>query len=357
MNILRAPSDEQDDSSALSIVRQVDAMLAPMLVELHGEEVQPVEAADPTRVVSSYLVEDFGFHSRIGLALHDDCATALTAVICVGRFYRGYRKALRWLANNRASNTVSLAFDDDRARESELWLSCTRVTTPDDSVGLRAALRDIHNELGMVDAGLRMWFPQIVRGQMLVELEDIAQHDGDLRSLLASPQRFLEQLGSLESQVAPEFVREACRWLGHWAEELNHRDAEGHETGSDRKQFLWCRARPLLELRRYDELIEVCDELELLSDESDMPSIIGVRAHVLYEQGDFEEVLDVLRSATLDGGPRVCLLRSLAHARVGDGGNAIEAYMDYERLVGNDIIAARMLREVLPDQNSEFELA
>lgn len=357
MNSWRDPFDDEKERSALAIVRQVNSMLAPMLVELYGEGVQLVEAADPTTVCKSYLIEDFGFHLRTGLALHNETAAVLTAVICVGRFYRGFRKAMRWLANNRASNTVAFVFDEQRARESELWLCCTRITTPEDSVGLLATLKDIHEELGMVDAGLRMWFPQVLRGQMLVELEELAQNDEDLRALLASPKDFLAQpVSNPGIDFVSDLIRAAHGWLGQWSEQLCLIDQELSEPELNREDYLWCRARPLLELRRYDELINVCDELDLLSDESEVPMIAGVRGHALYEQGQFEEVLDSLRSATLDDAPRVCLFRSLAHARLGNHDAAIEAYMDYGNLVGNDIIATRMLREVLPDEDSELEL-
>ena len=338
--------NDQPDSTALSTVRKVNVLLAPFLVELYGE----VQAANPEREIASYAVEAFGFHCSIGLSLHSEAAANLTAVIRVGRFYRGYRRALRWLANNRSSNTVSLAFVDQHAKDSELWVSCTRITAPGDSIGLRAAVNDIHRELGAVDAGLRMWFPQVLRGQMLTNFEAAAVDDEDIRSMLASPQSFLDRAHQHpEEEISPQLISEAYGWLGQWNEQLRYDDGVS-ELAEDRKGFLWTRARPLLELRRYEELIGVCAELELLADESEKPIVAGVLAHALYERGELEEVLDALRSATLDSSARVCLFRCLAQARFGKGDEATESYLEYDRLVGMDIIAAKMLIQVMPEQ-------
>ena len=118
-----------------------------------------------------------------------------------------------------------------------------------------------------------------------------------------------------------------------------------------RKDLLLRRARPLLELHRYDELITVCEELDSLADDSEKPMIAGVLGQVLYEKGELEDVLDVLRSATLDDVARVWLFRSLAQARLGLRDEALESYRGYDRLVGNDIIAAKKLREALPHED------
>ena len=341
--------NDETDSSALSAVRKVNVLLAPLLVELYGE-VHAVQPANPEQANSSYVVEDFGFHCRIGLSLHNDAAANLTAVIRVGRFYCGYRRALRWLANNRSNNTVSIAFVDQHAKDSELWLACNRITAPSDAAGLREAVSDIHNELGAVDAGLRMWFPQVLRGQMLTNFEEAAADDEYIRSMLASPQSFLDHAHQHpEEEISPQLISEAYGWLGKWNEQLRYVDGVS-ELAEDRKGFLWTRARPLLELRRYEELSGVCAELELLADESEKPIVAGVLAHALYERGELEDVLDVLRSATLDSAARVCLFRCLAQARLGKGDEATESYLEYDRLVGRDIIAAKMLAQVMPEQ-------
>lgn len=182
--------NDESNSSAVATARKINVLLAPLLVERFGD-VQPVQPGEPERVIASYAFEDFGFHCRISLALHNDAAATFTALVRVGRFYHGYRRALRWLANNRVNNTVSIAFDDDVAKRAELWVACNRITTPGDSAGLRETLNDLHAELEAVDAGLRMWFPQVLRGQKLTDLEEVAQSDDGLRAMLASPQEYL----------------------------------------------------------------------------------------------------------------------------------------------------------------------
>ena len=211
---------------------------------------------------------------------------------------------------------------------------------------LREGLSDIHGELQAVDAGLRMWFPQVLRGQMLTDLEEVAENDEDLRAMLAMPCAFLDSAHSA-NQTATELIEDAYGWLGRWDEQLRHVDRAASEAVRDRTRHLWARARPLLELQRWEELLTLCGELELLADETDKPMVTGVLAQTLYEMGDFEEVLDVLRSATLDANARVWLFRALAQAKSGRGCEAMEAFSEYERLVGKDIIATAMLAAVM----------
>jgi hypothetical protein len=105
---------------------------------------------------------------------------AAVAMLCEGNSIRsiermtgihrdGYRHALRWLANNRAGNSVAIAIDDDTYRLAELKVACTRITAPGDASGLRAALADLHAELTLVDAELNLWFPHVLREQPSVK--------------------------------------------------------------------------------------------------------------------------------------------------------------------------------------------
>ena len=336
-------------SSPLLTARKVHAELAALLIECYGERIRPGKTHNPDRVIDSGAVGDFGFDCQFGVALATNAYATLTVTICVGRFYCGYRKALLWLANNRASNTVSIAFVEQHARDAELWLTCTRTTAPGDSAGLLATLYDIRQELGVVDAGVRIWFPQILRGELLMEFKEASLENKDIRSMLASPQAFLDHARQHPEEASSEPLSEAHRWLGQWDEHLRYVDRAATEPVLDRKDFLWERARPLLKLRRYEELIGLCTELESLADESEKPIIAGVIAQALYERGEFEEALDVLRSATLDNGARVWLYRCLAHAKLGHDGEAMESYSEYERLVGKDIIAEKMFGQVMPE--------
>lgn len=342
--------NDGNDSPAIFTARKVHAELAALLIDCYGGRIRPGRTHNPERVIDSGVVGDFGFNCQFGVAMEREAYATLTVTICVGRFYCGYRKALRWLANNRASNTVSIAFVEQHARDAELWLTCTRATTPGDSAGLRATLSDIRHELGVVDAGVRIWFSQILRGERLMEFKEASLENNDIRSMLTSPQAFLDHARQHpKEEASSEFISEAHGWLGQWDEHLRQVDRVASELVPDRKDFLWERACPLLKLRRYEELIGLCAELESLADESEKPIVAGVIAQALYERGEFEEALDVLRSATLDSGARVWLYRCLAHARLGHGGEAMESYSEYERLVGKDIIAEKMVGQVMPE--------
>ncbi len=326
-----------------------------MLSAQFGGEIPARQPADPNRVLKPYPFKAFGFYLEISLALHSDTAALLTADIFLGRLYRGYGRALRWLANNRAGRSVAIAFADQHANHAELWLSCARVTTSGNRSGLRAALKDIHDELAMVDAGLRMWFPQTVRGDGLTDLEKLAEDDEVVRLMLTSPQGFLNYAHQHpDEQISAALIRDVYGWLGQWDEQLLHLDRFGLGMAGGRKSFLWWRARPLFELRRYEELIRVCQELESLSEEREKPTIIGVVAQAFYERGEFEEALDVARSATHESSWRVWLTRCLAQARLRRGTEAMESYSGYERLVGKDIIAAKIVSSVMSQSREEI---
>ena len=168
--------------------------------------------------------------------------------------------------------------------------------------------------------------------------------------MLSSGKTLSDHLRHNYEQLSPDFVEEAYRWLCRWEDQLRHIDWNTSQTTTDvdRKDLLFRRARPLLELRRYDELITVCEELDSLADESEKPVIAGVLAKRFTKKENLE-VLDVLRSATLDSAARVWLYRCLAQARLELQDEAIESYAEYDRLVGNDIIAAKMVREAMPE--------
>ncbi len=351
------PPNDDPDTPAFATLRKVHRGMGRMLSAQFGEEIPARHAADPNRVLEPYTFSVFGFYLEISLALHSDTAALLTADIFVGRLYRGYGRALRWLANNRAGRSVSIAFGDQHAKRSELWLSCARVTTSGNRAGLRAALKDIHDELAMVDAGLRMWFPQTLRGDGLTDLEKLAEDEEVVRLMLTSPQGFLDHAHQhSDEQISAALIRDVYGWLGQWDEQLRHLDRFGLDMAGDRKSFLWWRARALFELRRYEELIRVCQELESLADEREKPTIIGVVAQAFYERGEFEEALDVARSATHESSWRVWFTRCLAQARLGRGTEAMESYSGYERLVGKDIIAAKIVREVMAEsQGTAFD--
>ena len=118
-----------------------------------------------------------------------------------------------------------------------------------------------------------MWFPQTLKGQMLTDITEAAQTDEMLRTMLASPQDFLAHAHQHPGeQFYPEFIGEAYGWLGQWDEQLHHVDREEMQRAGneDRKNFLWRRARPLLDLRRPTEAF-------LSDDGAEAPRLLGFR--------------------------------------------------------------------------------
>ena len=145
--------------------------------------------------------------------------------------------------------------------------------------------------------------------------------------------------------------------MGDWEGLLHHLDCcelalgyEDFEARQERKMRCAERTRALLQLRRYDETIEACRDLEQIADEDEKSTITGVHAQVLYEKGEFDDALDLLRSANLDDSPRVWLYRSLSHASLGHEDEAMDCYREYEELVGVDVIGRSRLFKIMPYQ-------
>ena len=96
------------------------------------------------------------------------------------------------------------------------------------------------------------------------------------------------------------------------------------------KELATDRIRALMELGRHEELLKAVRERKAVGTEAERLMFIGVEGQALYYMGQFEEALDVLRSAELDEVLRVWFFRSLAYAKLGHKAEALDSYYQYE---------------------------
>ena len=348
--------------------RDVHDTLLPVLAEKYGDRVRVLEARNADTGAITYRLPLTDVVSDVSTVTISERAAAVFVHVRLGRCYVGYRRALHWLTCNRAGNTVTLAAREQEIAARELCVVSHRVTLPGDAEGIREQLRDVEVELARIAAGL-VWFPQLVEGGRLAGFEEAV--DPGLReafgSILAHPLSFLEWAGKNKDEAMDNWgimPAGVCGWLGRWAEQLALLDEYERRLAKEVQEanqvgYLIYRFRALGQLKRHAEVLSGCDELESLSSEwKATPRDVVARMWALNGLGQHEEALELARSAVYDGEPRVWYWRSAAQAALGQHKEGFDSLMRYEALIGQDIIARRNFRRLIPeDWQAEEEKA
>ena len=245
-----------------------------VLAELHGEGLKVGEARQPEAGIVDYTFSDFGYRCTARAVPLNDRGAAIVVHVRLGRFYVGYRRALRWLACNRAGNSVGITIWEPALENRELCVCCNRVTLPGDEDGVRETLMDVHDELRRLKAGMEAWFPQIVEGARLAEWEE--QRDENALSVLASPQEFLKTVkedAELSTKIDPGIVIAVALWLERydlmleWADRALDDSMEMDNNLEKKTHFVGQRLIALSRLGRAVESLDALVQLEKLSSE------------------------------------------------------------------------------------------
>jgi len=340
-------------------VRVHELLLAP-LAELYGDSVCVEQAPAPEHGVVQYGFDHGEYRCAAAVQPLNDRAAIVWVTARLGRFHTEYGRALRWLACNREDNTVGLSVGHECLERRELWVACSRVTTPGDRAGVREMLLDVRSELSRLTVALGPWFPQSVEGARLHLLEkECAQSEDEAMLMLATfPRQFMSVLESDEAyagRVEPAVHVMVNAWLARWSRVVEQveklaESAPDDEDSPERRTFLLSlKLVALGRLGRWLEVMQTAEELgALLADPRE--ALLTHRAGALYGLGRYEEALALCRPAESDGNPRLWFWKSLAQARLGQVEEARESYCEYERIAGPDIIGREKLTELLPEE-------
>lgn len=138
----------------LQRTREVHDTLLPVMAELVGDQLQVLETENVDAGLIRYGFADHDAFVGIKVVPHSDRAASVALDARMGRCYVGYRRALRWLAANRAGNTVAIDAGMTPINARELRVYTHRVTLPGDADGLRAMMMDFGHEVACVKQGL-----------------------------------------------------------------------------------------------------------------------------------------------------------------------------------------------------------
>lgn len=130
-------------STQASVTKRVHDGLVHALGTMHGETLKVQEAVEPAEGLVLYALDDGGYHCEAAVYPLNERAATICVTARLGRLYVGYRKALRWLACNRAGNSVGVSVNASTVSCQELRVYTNRVTLPDDADGIRETLLDV----------------------------------------------------------------------------------------------------------------------------------------------------------------------------------------------------------------------
>jgi tetratricopeptide (TPR) repeat protein len=354
-------AEAADAAKQKQIILAVHELLVRQLTGMHGES---LKVERPDCVVEGnhgYEFDDADSRCTAMVTPCNERAAAVVVTARLGRLYREFRRAVRWLAVNRAGNSVGLCYRDEFAARRELWLASNRVTLPDDEQGIREMLLDVRSELTHALVGLNCHFSHLVSGARLAATEEFIEREQSkgMAAILACPRGFVDALEAdpdLLQHVGLSLAIQAAGWVCDWQKQLKWidqalaSDGDARPGAEERIALLGCKLGALARLSRHEECLALADQLENESDQSQEENLAAARCHALYGLGRYDDLLETVRSATLDGNPRVWFWRSVAHAQLGHVEEALEHFNTYESKIGTDIVARKQLEKVLPPQ-------
>jgi hypothetical protein len=291
-----------------------------------------------------------------------DTAASVTIGARLGRVLKGYVLALRWLAANRAGNTVAAAMPPEATAEKELCVCASRITLPGDRRGLCAMLADFELELRRLNEGLGPWFPQMIDSELVARM--LGSEDPKVihtAAILADPASYLDWAHadpevSLEAHGA--LPVSACRWLSRWDELLdwNRRwwDAlPAADRSPDARHFHFInRALAEAGLGRFRAMLATTVEFAKAFPDGTDPQLATMRCRALHGLGRHADLLRSVQSSSFDHMPRIWFWRAVAHLETSELEPGIECYGRYESLVGTDILARRLIAPLLPKEDA-----
>ncbi len=358
MNRPRQDSQANKAGAALALTRELHEHLLVALVDKFGDDLRVEDAHDPENGVVGYRFEIHGAVCSAAIAPFNGVSVVLSFNGRLGRVYRGYAKALRWLGQNRAFNTLAVAHQEAAAQARDLWVAANRNTLSGDIAGIRVELDDFCAELGKATTGLRLWFPQFFEAGALSSFERDATQDERLAVALAAPRAALGAIEESDEAMQNHSILYCylTRWLGEWERNLRMLDspqlrALANEQPDLQVALPTARLRALRALGRHEELLN--EVLPTLSA-SDLPTSrnAALRAECLCELDREEDAIETLQAAELDDDPWVHFIRSYACMKLDRQEEAGEHFAQYESMIGADMLASLKIAALAREDES-----
>lgn len=208
-----------------------------------------------------------------------------------------------------------------------------------------------------------VWFPQLVTGHDLSEMENIKDNDMKrlFQAILYSPADFCAWVDQNPEEALKRFAHLPIRvfgWLNRWQDNLNWMEKHW-ATLSDEDQnenqtgYLLERTMTLGRLERFKETLFLLDEIKSEFDDTHQQLLIALRVGALCGLGQHEEALEAVQSAEYDDNSRVWYWRAYAAASMQQGEKALECLANYESQLGVDIIARKKVCDLIQKNENE----
>ncbi len=293
---------------------------------------------------------------RVWVSPFSDRSATLNVHAALGRCYTGYSQALRWLANNRAHNTVAMAVDEGIWCSNELSVSCTRITYPTDAEGIREVMFDFDQELSQVELGLNFWFPQMLAGADIARVHDKAEDDEGREleeNIISDPRAYITWLEINQEDALTahaDLPAIVYSWLGDWEQCLKWSERcwtarpASLKTPEARISYLHMKCIALQKTQNYQELLKVASEMAEVLSEPDAVSVAMMRCAALAGLGRYTELLRLVHSSHFDNDPPIWFWRSLAHLNLRNEAKSMESLSRYEKFIGPDLCARNQIR-------------
>jgi hypothetical protein len=370
--------EEPDDTAKARAANATRAELLDFLLEHFGAEIRVTAACDTDEESILYGVcyGDGWFQFLIQRESAQICR--LRAVVMVGRLFSRQAYAAKWLLKNCAARQLTLRPRTGDERGNDLQIGCNCLVPAGRSAALRENLQNILDEGSQVATGLRLWFPNLIDGDLVGTISLRAGEAGGNVPLLgiSDPAALAQQLKEVIAEhplqeLDMNLAFKAALWSGSYTTAIEWADqyeavlsglppADNDAENDERERQLYLaretRVRALKALGRYGEALAAYDNWTSAVEEPTTCMAI-CRAILLIRLRRLEEAESIVQQLKPEAGLMGILTQTLVAAGLGRADEAKAGLDLYESLVGEDIAAQALFRELTTEYEQNTSAA
>jgi tetratricopeptide (TPR) repeat protein len=358
--------DPNDSSTLAALACTQDAML-DFLLERFGDRVRVSAAMDLRAAIVGHAVPfgDAWFQFVVCPGSAQTCR--LNISVLVGRLFSRQTYAVKWLLRNCVGKLLTFRPSSGRAKGRDLQLGCQCIVPAGPSAALVENIECVLNEGWNITSGLRLWFPNLIDGDVvgtvLLHADDpnlgmplLAVSDPEALVEHFKPIFSTEKLGDLPIDLAFE----AALWSGSyttaiaWADQYEAALVNLPRPEDQVAQLKWDknlhiilkgRIRALCALGRDEEALAAYTEWTAEESEHDTQMKLA-RASLLIRLRRIEEAEHIVKQLDCAAGLRGILTQTLVSAGLGRRDEAETGLELYQNIFGEDIAAQALFREL-----------